>query len=69
MAERVEDISGRLRERVTYRGDSWIEVRQALGLAVARASHMRLAYGVHVLREYERIIMVNVEHLYELAFA
>ena len=50
--------------RVTYHGNSWIEARHALGLVVARASHMRLAYGVHVLRDYGRIIKVNVEHLY-----
>src|SRR5215469_13787380 len=62
-AERGEDMFGRLRVRVTYRGDSWIEARQALGLAVARASRMRLAYGVHVLRDYERIIMVHIEYL------
>jgi hypothetical protein len=39
------------------------ESRHALGLAVVKASRLRLAYGVHGLRDYEQIIMVNVEHL------
>ena len=65
MAERGESIamSGRLRVQMTYRGNSWLEARHELGLAVAKASRLRLAYGVHVLRDYERIIMVHVEHL------
>ena len=65
MAERGEDISipGGIRARVTYRGDSRREARQALGDAVARTSHLRLAYDVHVLRDYERVIMVHIEHL------
>ena len=54
---------GGIRVQVTYRGSSWREARHALGLTVVKASRMRLAYGVHVLRDYERIIMVNVEHL------
>ena len=65
MAQRGESISmsGRIRVRVVYSGESWAEARHALGLAVVKASHMRLAYGVHVLRDYEEIIRVNVEHL------
>lgn len=65
MVQRGEDIAftGRLRTQVTYSGDSWREARHALGLAVARASRLRLAYGVQVLRDYELFIMVNVEHV------
>ena len=65
MAQRDENISmsGKLRVQVTYSGDSWSQARHALGLAVVRASHLRLAYAVQVLRDYERIILVNVEHL------
>jgi hypothetical protein len=65
MAQRGEAIAftGRLRSQVTYSGDSWLEARHALGLAVAKASRLRLAYGVQVLRDYELFIMVNVEHL------
>lgn len=65
MAQRGEDIamSGGIRTQVTYSGSSWREARHELGLAVAKASRLRLAYGVHVLRDYERIIMVHVEHL------
>ncbi len=65
MAQRGEAIamSGRIRVQMTYSGDSWREARHALGLAVVKASRLRLAYGVHVLRDYEQIILVNVEHL------
>jgi hypothetical protein len=65
MAQRGEDIamSGRLRVQVTYSGDNWRAARHALGLAVVKASRLRLAYAVHVLRDYERIILVNIEHL------
>jgi hypothetical protein len=65
MAQRGEGIamSGRIRVQVTYRGSSWREARQALGLAIVKASRLRLAYGVHVLRDFEVIIQVNVEHL------
>ena len=65
MAQRGEFIAmdDRIRVRVTYRGDSWREARYELGQAVARASRMKLAYGVQVLRDYELFIMVNVEHL------
>jgi hypothetical protein len=64
MAQRGDDItmSGRIHVQVTYSGPSWREARQALGLAVVKASRLRLAFGVHVLRDYERIIMVKVEH-------
>ena len=63
-AERGEDIGfGRVRSQVTYSGDSWAEARHELGLAVAKASRLRLAYGVQVLRDYELFIMVKVEHL------
>ena len=65
MAQRGESIAmtGRIRVEVTYRGSSWLEAQHALGLAVAKASRLRLAYGVHVLRDYEEIIRVNVEHI------
>ena len=56
-------MTGRIRVNVTYRGSSWREARYELGLAVAKASRLRLASPVHVLRDYERIIMVKVEHL------
>ena len=65
MAQRGESIamSERLRVQVVYSGDNWRDARHALGLAVVKASRLRLAYAVHVLRDYERIILVNVEHL------
>jgi hypothetical protein len=65
MVRRGESITGqgRIRTRVVYSGDNWREARQALGDAVARASKLRLAYGVQVLRDYELVILVNVEHL------
>lgn len=65
MAQRGESIamSDRIRVKVTYRGSSWRETRHELGLAVAKASRLRLAFGVHVLRDYKRIIMVHVEHV------
>jgi hypothetical protein len=63
MAQRGEAIAGRIRVQVIYSGDSWREARQALGDAVVKASHMRLAYACHVLRDYELYIMVKVEHL------
>ena len=65
MAQRGESIamSGRIRTRIVYSGESWREARHALGDAVVKASRLRLAFGVHLLRDYERIIMVNVEHL------
>ena len=55
MAQRGESIamSEGIRVRVTYRGSSWREACHALGDAVVKASQMRLAYGVHVLRDYE----------------
>lgn len=64
MAERGESITsqGRIRAQPVYSGHSWAEARQALGFAVAKASRMRLAYRVHVLRDYEPFIVVNVEH-------
>jgi hypothetical protein len=65
MAERGEDItmSDRIRVKMTYRGDSWREARHALGLAVVKASRLRLAYAVQVLRDYEPFLQVKVEHL------
>jgi hypothetical protein len=56
-------MSGRIRTRMTYSGSSWTEARHALGLAIVKASHLRLAYSVHVLRDYEPIVRVKVEHL------
>jgi hypothetical protein len=66
MAQRGESIAmtGRIRVKVTYRGNSWRDAQHALGLAVARASRMRLAFSVHVLDNYEPIIRVKVEHLF-----
>jgi hypothetical protein len=65
MAERGESIAmtGRIRVNVTYRGSSWREARYELGLAVAKASRLRLAYACHVLKDYELYIMVKVEHV------
>ncbi len=44
MAERGESIPmpGGIRARVTYSGESWVEARHALGLAVAKASRLKL---------------------------
>ncbi len=64
MAQRGEDIGfGHIRSQVTYSGENWAEARHELGLAVARASRLKLAYRVHVLRDYKEIIRVNIEHL------
>ena len=65
MAQRGESIamSGRIRVQVTYRGSSWLEAQHALGLAVAKASRLRLAYACHVLKDYDLYIMVKVEHI------
>ncbi len=64
MAERGESIGfGHIRARVTYSGESWAEARHELGQAVAKASRLKLAYRVHILRDYEPFVVVNVEHV------
>jgi hypothetical protein len=64
MAQRGEAIgTGRIRTQVTYSGESWAEARYELALAIIKASHMRLAYRVHILRDYEPFVVVNVEHV------
>ncbi len=60
-----ESISqpGRITAEVVYSGNSWPKARIALGHAVIAASRNPLAYSVHILRDYEPIIRVKVEHL------
>ena len=64
MAQRGEFISmsGGIRTCLVYSGRSWPAARHALGLAVVKASRLKLAYRVHILRDYQPIIVVNVEH-------